>query len=246
MHRSYYSQVFAAVAGDSNVGWIAKDGGGRVVEADNSGRFARMVGLTQTELLGSTTANLPWSNLEQEVASTDALVWQGEVREAVGIYWHPLDNRWCKVVSAKWLVAEASQDIDEKGLVYCMVMDVSRLRYRQNNFPELLKHMRVDWEKESVVIGKHSLSRAQCICLSYYLDHITQSEIAKRTGVTLKTVEKRVAHLKNVLLPLDTSCENLYVLCREYGIRSMLEEKRDWFDRLAVIWPITDGQWQKQ
>lgn len=244
MHRSYYNKIFATVAGDDNVGWIAKDLGGRVVKADNSGRFARMVGLTQTELLGSTTASLPWSNLDQEVSSTDALVRQGEVREAVGIYWHPLDNRWCKVVSAKWLVDETLLDVEGKELIYCMVMDISGLRYRQDNAVDLSKHMRVDWEKECVVIGKRSLSRCHGVCLSYYLDHITQPEIAKKTDVTLKTVEKRVAHLKDVLLPLDRSCENLYVLCRKYGIRSALEEKRDWFDRLAVIWPITNGQWQ--
>jgi hypothetical protein len=244
LHRSYYNKVFASIAGVDNVGWIAKDIGGCIVKADGSGRFARMVGLTQRELIGSVTANLPWSNLAQEVEVVDDLVRQGEVRESVAVYWHPLDNQWRRVVSAKWLLGETTPDAKGSELIYCMMMDVSGLRYRRGDIADLSKYIRVDWERSCAFIGKHRLSRAHGVCLSYYLDHITQPEIAKVTDVTLKTVERRIAHLKEALLPLDKSCENLYVLCRKYGIRSMLEEKRDWFDRLAVIWPITNGQWQ--
>ena len=87
---------------------MVKDAMGRIVKADRSGCFARLAGLSQTELLGSTTADFPWGgSTAQKVKAADSLVRLGEVREAVGIYWHPLDNNWRRVVSAKWLVEDA-------------------------------------------------------------------------------------------------------------------------------------------
>ena len=244
MHHAYYNTIFPRVAGDKNVGWIAKDIEGRVVKADAAGQFAQMVGLAQAELLGSTTSKLPWSNAAQDVDATDTRVRAGEVREAVAIYWHPLENQWRRVVSAKWLVEATSLDIDGDGLVYCMAMDISGLQHHKKNIVVLTEDIKVDWAKECVLIDENVLSRSHGVCLSYYLDRITQLEIAEKTGVTVKTVEKRIAHLKNVLMPLDRSCDNLYMLCRKYGIRAALEEKRDWFDRQAVIWPITNVQWR--
>ncbi len=240
---SLYNKVFAHVAGHENVGWFAKDAAGQIVKVDASGRFARMAGLTETEILGATTANLPWSNTAQAVEVTDALARDGEVKESVGIYWHPVDKQWRRLVCAKWLVDGSSLNIEGDGLIYCMLMDITGINYGPYSTPVLLNLIEFDWEKEAIIIGGSTISRAHTICLSYYLDHISQSQIAIETAVTLKTVEKRIAHLKHVLLPLDTSCDNLYIFCRKYGIRAALEEKRDWFDRQAVIRPVIHGQW---
>ena len=241
--HSLYNRVFAHIAGHENVGWFVKDESGQIVKADASGRFARIAALDEAQLLGATTADLPWSNAVAQVDETDGLVLAGEVKEAVGVYWHPLDKQWCRVVCAKWLVREGSEDNNGDKLIYCMVMDITGVTYRPYDSEIFFAHVEVDWDKECVIVGKNILTRAHTVCLSYYLDQITQAQIADHTAVTVKTVEKRIAHLKNTLLPLDRSCENLYMFCRKYGIRSALEAKRDWFDQQAVIWPITHGQW---
>ena len=243
MAHSFYNRIFAHIAGHENVGWFVKDTSGRIVKADASGRFARIAALDEAQLLGATTADLPWSSATEQVNEADARVLAGEVKEAVGVYWHPPDKQWRRIVCAKWLVRGGLNGDNGDNLIYCMIMDITGVMYRPYDTEILREHIEVDWERECVIVGKNTLSRAHIVCLSYYLDQITQPQIAELTAVAVKTVEKRIAHLKNTLLPLDRSCENLYMLCRKYGIRSALEEKRDWFDQQAVIWPITHGQW---
>jgi PAS domain S-box-containing protein len=243
VHQEYYKKIFENVVGHENVGWMAKDLSGHIVNADDSGRFARMVGLSQSELIGSTTADLPWSNLEENVRLADSLVRLGEVREMTVIYWHSLADEWRRVVGAKWLEKDASEDTDSTALLYCMVMDVSEFLGLGKKVFELDAGLVVDWEKEQITLKDDIISRADLVCLSYYLEHTGQAEIAKKMHVSLKTIERRLARVRQILLPMDKSCPNLYELCRKYGIRSALEEKRDWFDRLAVIRSISNGQW---
>jgi len=243
VHWEHYKKVFENVVGHENVGWMAKDLSGHIVNADDSGRFARMVGLSQSELIGSTTADLPWSNLEENVRLADSLVRLGEVREMTAIYWHPLADEWRRVVGAKWLEEESSEDTDSTTLIYCMIMNVSEFLGLGKKVVELYAGLAVDWKKEQIILNSDIISRADLVCLSYYLEHTGQAEIAKTMNVSLKTVERRLARLKHILLPMDKSCSNLYELCRKHGIRSALEEKRDWFDRLAVIRSISNGQW---
>ena len=138
---------------------------------------------------------------------------------------------------------DASEDTDSTALLYCMVMDVSEFLGLGKKVFELDAGLVVDWEKEQITLKDDIISRADLVCLSYYLEHTGQAEIAKKMHVSLKTIERRLARVRQILLPMDKSCPNLYELCRKYGIRSALEEKRDWFDRLAVIRRISNGQW---
>ena len=61
---------------------------------------------------------------------------------------------------------------------------------------------------------------------------------------SVKTVEKRIAHIKSTLLKFDPDCTSLYDVCRKYGVRQILELKRDWFDKKSVAAQITNMQWQ--
>ena len=67
MARSLYNRIFAHIAGHENVGWFVKDEWGRIVQADASGRFAGIAALDEAQLLGATTAGLPWSNATEQV-----------------------------------------------------------------------------------------------------------------------------------------------------------------------------------
>ena len=247
MDWPHYNVALISLAGKENVGWIVKDDDGRILKSDEDGHFARMVGLTADKLIGSTTAALPWADLKAKVLLVDKLVTFGESRETTGLYWHPERSEWRRVVSARWLLNALSVDWDAqaKNYICCMIADVTQLADSNSQIMGgLEQHVEVDWQKERVVVGAGSVGRADLICVSYYLQNTTQAEIAQLMALSVKTIENRIARLKRILVPLDVSCGNLYVLCRKYKIRDMLEEKRDWFDRVSIIRPIQNWQWK--
>ena len=125
------------------------------------------------------------------------------------------------------------------------MMDVSDISRALPGFRSWTQGTYVDFEKEKIVFPDgSSLSRSDLICLSYYLEDFPQSDIAEHMNQSIKTVEKRIAAIKSTLFKLDPDCTNLYELCRRYGVRQVLELKRDWFDKKTVAAQITNMQWQ--
>lgn len=124
------------------------------------------------------------------------------------------------------------------------MMDVSHISHLQTNGRAWGEAVRVDYEKIEFFPDDSSLSRNDLICLSDYLDNMSQGAIAKTMNQSIKTVEKRISTLKTTLLKFDPDCETLHSFCRTHGLRQMFEMKRDWFDKRPVAFQITNMQWQ--
>ena len=249
--------VFSRTVGKENTGIIVRNYEGKVLSVNSC--FLELAGVPKNTS-SSTVDDFPWGNLKQQSDwgnlkqqsdAADVLAKSGDVREMVSLYFHPTRQQWVHAVSVKFSHQSSSSlsgrplEWEGQPVIYILMMDVSHLSRGLPKFKPWATGTYVDFEKERVVLpsGRY-LSRNDLICLSYYLENFPQSAIAETMSQSIKTVEKRIAALKSTLHSLDPSCTNLYELCRNHGIREMLEMKRDWFDKRTVAAQITNMQWQ--
>ena len=249
--------VFSRTVGKENTGIIVRNYEGKVLSVNS--RFLELAGVSNSTSSqtgddfpwGNLKQQSDWGNLKQQSDAADVLAKFGDVREMVSLYFHPTRQQWVHAVSVKFSHQSSSSlsgrplEWEGQPVIYILMMDVSRLSRGLPRFKAWATGTYVDFEKERVVLpsGRY-LSRNDFICLSYYLENFPQSAIAETMSQSIKTVEKRIAALKSTLHSLDPSCTNLYELCRNHGIREMLEMKRDWFDKRTVAAQITNMQWQ--
>ena len=240
--------VFSRTVGKENTGIIVRNYEGKVLSVNS--RFLELAGVSNSTS-SQTGDDFPWGDLKQQSDAADVLAKSGDVREMVSLYFHPTRQQWVHAVSVKFSHQSSSSlsgrplEWEGQPVIYILMMDVSHLSRGLPRFKPWATGTYVDFEKERVVLpsGRY-LSRNDFICLSYYLENFPQSAIAETMSQSIKTVEKRIAALKSTLHSLDPSCTNLYELCRNHGIREMLEMKRDWFDKRTVAAQITNMQWQ--
>ena len=240
--------VFSRTVGKENTGIIVRNYEGKVLSVNS--RFLELAGVSNSTS-SQTGDDFPWGDLKQQSDAADVLAKFGDVREMVSLYFHPTRQQWVHAVSVKFSHQSSSSlsgrplEWEGQPVIYILMMDVSHISRDLPTFRPWAKGTYVDFEKERVVLSSGSyLSRNDLICLSYYLENFPQSAIAETMSQSIKTVEKRIAALKSTLHSLDPSCTNLYELCRNHGIREMLEMKRDWFDKRTVAAQITNMQWQ--
>ena len=194
--------------------------------------------------------DMPWKHFKEVSDAADVLAKGGDVREAVSLYFHPVKQEWVLAVTVKFsyqssTTSELPLQWDGQPVIYILMMDVSDLSHPQTTYRLWGDTVRVDYEKNKVSFKNNtSLSRNDLVCLSYYLENMSQSRIAAIMNQSIKTVEKRISTLRNTLLPFDPDCDNLHHLCRKHGLRQMFELKRDWFDKRPVSFQITNMQWQ--
>ncbi|MDG2048184.1 MAG: hypothetical protein P8J79_13315 [Halioglobus sp.] len=197
-----------------------------------------------------TIDDFPWKAFKQESDAADILAKSGDVKEAVGLYFHPARLEWVQFVTVKFSYQSSSasgQPLKWGGqpVIYILMMDVNSLSRRLSKFSVWSDRIRIDYKKNRVFLSAGtSVSRNDLICLSYYLENTSQSVIANIMNQSIKTVEKRISNLKVTLLKFDPSCDSLHSLCRKHGLTQMFEMKRDWFDRNPVAWKIANMQWQ--
>lgn len=241
----YYMEVFSRTVGEENIGIIIRSYDGDVLSVNS--RFLTLAGVPEGAS-SWTISDMPWRNLKPLSDAADILARSGDVKEAVNLYFHPIKQDWVHAVSVKFshqptaISAHSSEPIGEP-VIYILMMDVTNST-GQLEYKKWLNSIRVDYEKERIFFTNNSnLSRSDLICLSYYLEDMSQTAIAEKMNQSVKTVEGRIANIKSTLLALDPQCENLYSLCRKHGLREMLEVKRDWFDKQAVAATITNMQW---
>ena len=244
----YYTDVFSRTVGEKNIGILVRSYDGELLSFND--RLLELAG-TQKSASDVTIDDVPWKGLKQESDAADILAKVGDVREAVSLYFHPVLLDWVQGVSVKFSYqssAACGQPPKWGGqpVIYILLMDVGHLSGSKfMTYKAWGDAIRVDYEKNRVFFEDNSiLSRNDLICLSYYLDNMSQSAIAKTMNQSVKTVEKRIANLKATLLKFDPDCENLHIFCRTHGLRQVFEMKRDWFDQRPVAWQITNMQWQ--
>ncbi len=244
---TYYTELFSRTVGEDNIGILVRTYEGEVLSVND--RFLNLAGTTNSATT-ITIEDFPWRNLKRESDAADVLAKSGGIKEAASLYFHPVKLEWVHSVSVKFShqsSAASGQPLEWEGrpVIYVLMMDVSHLSRMQSTFRawSALSHM--DYEKERVQLaGGGSLSRNDLICLSYYLEDSSQSDIAQIMNQSVKTVEKRIASIKTVLLNFDPECDTLYSVCRKHGIRHILEIKRDWFDKTSSAVQISNMQWQ--
>ena len=239
--------VFARTVGEENIGILVRSYGGDVLSFND--RLLDLAG-THKSSPDVTIDDVPWKGLKQESDAADVLAKSGDVREAVSLYFHPVRLEWVQAVSVKFSYQSSAahgRPLKWAGqpVIYILMMDVSHLSRRQSTFRAWSDAVQIDYERNRILLGVNStLSRNDLICLSYYLENMSQSVIAKIMNQSIKTVEKRISNLKTTLLKFDPSCDSLHSLCRKHGLGHVFEMKRDWFDKNPVAWQITNMQWQ--
>ena len=239
--------VFSRTVGEESVGIVVRNYEGEVLSVNN--RFLDLAGVAK-DASSVTIDDFPWRNLKLQSDAADILAKSGDVREAVNLYFHTIRQEWVQAVSVKFAHQSSSPsgrplEWDGQPVIYILMMDVSHISRDLPTFQSWTKGTYIDFEKEKVVFPDgSSLSRSDLICLSYYLEDFPQSAIAEHMNQSIKTVEKRIATIKSTLFKIDPSCTSLYELCRRYGVRQVLELKRDWFDKKSVAAQITNMQWQ--
>ena len=233
MHWSHYKSNFAALVGKENVGWIVKDKDGKVCEVDPDNNFCEISAVSPRDIIGATTADFAWSGVAPRVQAADILARHGEVRETIGIYWHPVDNMYRRVLGAKWS--------NDGGQVVFVVADVTR-PVMTERMKVLESVITVDWDKEKVTIAENTITRLDLVCLAYYLAHDTHQQIADKMNRSKKSIEKTIGKMRDILCALDAECPTLRSVCQKYGVDNTLAEKVDWFDREAVIWLTSHSQ----
>ena len=239
--------VFSRTVGKESIGVIVRNYNGDVLSVND--RFLELAGVAK-DASDVTIDDFPWRNLKLQSDAADILAKSGDVREMVNLYFHTIRQEWVQAVSVKF----SHQPTSVPGLplewggqpvLYILMMDVSHISRALPAFRSWAQGTYVDFEKEKIVFPDgSSLSRSDLICLSYYLEDFPQSDIAEHMNQSIKTVEKRIAAIKSTLFKIDPGCTNLYELCRRYGVRQVLELKRDWFDKESVAAQITNMQWQ--
>jgi len=239
--------VFSRTVGKESIGIIVRNYNGDVLSVND--RFLALAGVVK-DASDVTIDDFPWRNLKLQSDAADILAKSGDVREMVNLYFHTIRQEWVQAVSVKF----SHQPTSVPGLplewggqpvLYILMMDVSHISRALPAFRSWAQGTYVDFEKEKIVFPDgSSLSRSDLICLSYYLEDFPQSDIAEHMNQSIKTVEKRIAAIKSTLFKIDPGCTNLYELCRRYGVRQVLELKRDWFDKESVAAQITNMQWQ--
>jgi hypothetical protein len=239
--------VFSRTVGKESIGIIVRNYNGDVLSVND--RFLALAGVVK-DASDVTIDDFPWRNLKLQSDAADILAKSGDVREMVNLYFHTIRQEWVQAVSVKF----SHQPTSVPGLplewggqpvIYILMMDVSHISRALPAFRSWAQGTYVDFEKEKIVFPDgSSLSRSDLICLSYYLEDFPQSDIAEHMNQSIKTVEKRIAAIKSTLFKIDPGCTNLYELCRRYGVRQVLELKRDWFDKESVAAQITNMQWQ--
>ena len=239
--------VFSRTVGKESIGIIVRNYNGDVLSVND--RFLELAGVAK-DASDVTIDDFPWRNLKLQSDAADILAKSGDVREMVNLYFHTIKQEWVQAVSVKF----SHQPTSVPGLplewggqpvIYILMMDVSHISRALPAFRSWAQGTYVDFEKEKIVFPDgSSLSRSDLICLSYYLEDFSQSAIAEHMNQSIKTVEKRIAAIKSTLFKIDPGCTNLYELCRRYGVRQVLELKRDWFDKESVAAQITNMQWQ--
>ena len=243
----YYMDVFSRTVGKENTGILIRNYQGEVLSVNS--RFLELAGISGPKS-SMTVDDFPWRNLRLQSDAADILAKSGDVREMVNLYFHPSRQEWVQAVSVKFshpLSSVPWQPLDWEGqpVIYILMMDVSHLSRDLPAFKLWSKDTSIDFEKERLEFSDgSSLSRSDLICLSYYLESVPQSGIAEMMNQSVKTVEKRIAHIKSTLLKFDPDCTSLYDVCRKYGVRQILELKRDWFDKKSVAAQIMNMQWQ--
>ena len=239
--------VFSRTVGKESIGIIVRNYNGDVLSVND--RFLELAGVAK-DASDVTIDDFPWRNLKLQSDAADILAKSGDVREMVNLYFHTIRQEWVQAVSVKF----SHQPTSVPGLplewggqpvIYILMMDVSHISRALPAFRSWAQGTYVDFEKEKIVFPDgSSLSRSDLICLSYYLEDFPQSAIAEHMNQSIKTVEKRIAAIKSTLFKIDPNCTSLYELCRRYGVRQVLELKRDWFDKKSVAAQITNMQWQ--
>ena len=243
----YYTDVFARTVGEDNIGIVVRSYDGDVLLLNE--RLLELAG-TQKSSTDVTLDDMPWKPLKHVSDAADVLAKEGDVRQAVSLYFHPVLNEWVCLVNVKFSYQQSGTSgqplkWDGQPVIYILMMDVSHLSPPQTTYRAWGDAIRVDYEKNRVFFhDNNSLSRNDLICLSYYLENMSQGVIAKTMHQSIKTVEKRIATLKSTLLAFDPDCDNLHSYCRKHGLRQIFEMKRDWFDRRPVTFQITNMQWQ--
>ena len=239
--------VFSRTVGKESIGVIVRNYNGDVLSVND--RFLELAGVAK-DASDVTIDDFPWRNLKLQSDAADILAKSGDVREMVNLYFHTIRQEWVQAVSVKFSHQPTSVpglplEWGGQPIIYILMMDVSHISRALPAFRSWAQGTYVDFEKEKIVFPDgSSLSRSDLICLSYYLEDFPQSDIAEHMNQSIKTVEKRIAAIKSTLFKIDPGCTNLYELCRRYGVRQVLELKRDWFDKESVAAQITNMQWQ--
>ena len=239
--------VFSRTVGKESIGIIVRNYNGEVLSVND--RFLELAGVAK-DASDVTIDDFPWRNLKLQSDAADILAKSGDVREMVNLYFHTIRQEWVQAVSVKFShqpisVPGRPREWGGQPVIYIFMMDVSHISRALPAFRSWAQGIYADFEKEKIVFPDgSSLSRSDLICLSYYLEDFPQSDIAEHMNQSIKTVEKRIAAIKSTLFKIDPGCTNLYELCRRYGVRQVLELKRDWFDKKSVAAQITNMQWQ--
>lgn len=210
--------------GEKNVGWFVKDRHSRFMDASDN--FAEMIKLEPGKIRENKSDDLhtPWANNADIIANADKDVLNGLKASGDTILFDTCRKSW-RAITVKQISSSRTR---MEGVVV-ETTQINRLIKYWNE--------RYDYDNRCINAGSKRDIKLDMVDLyilrNYILGH-QQKVTAHQISLSIKTVEKRLYRMKQLLIKEKPGSKTLQEVSGAMGLTRLLMCKKDLFDAQAV------------